>query len=122
MTRLRSHTKSAHKVTITEYKAMYGPDLFPIKTVYHRCGICEELVVLDSDHIATHLKKPGHNITHKNYNEGFMVDTRNKGISSRLSHVGCSYQGAPDILPKHDFPSIPSLPPKTRDKRAFKPV
>lgn len=76
MTRLRSHTKSAHKVTITEYKAQFGPDLVPIVPVYHRCGICEELVLLDSDHIAVHLKKPGHYITHKNYNEGYMVDSR----------------------------------------------
>ena len=76
MTRLRSHTKSTHKVTITEYKAQFGPDLFPIVPVYHRCGICEELVLLDSDHIAVHLKRPGHFITHKNYNEGYMVDSR----------------------------------------------
>jgi len=76
MTRLRSHTKAAHKITITEYKAQFGPDLVPVVPVYHRCGICEELVLLDSDHVAVHLKKPGHYISHKNYNEGYMVDSR----------------------------------------------
>jgi len=76
MTGLRSHTKSHHKITITEYKKEFGVDLVPVKYVYHRCGICEELIVLDSDHVAVHLKKPGHNITHKNYNAGYMVDTR----------------------------------------------
>jgi len=86
MTRLRWHTKSAHKITITEYKAQFGPDLIPVETIYHRCGICEELVLLDSDHIAVHLKKPGHNITHKNYNDGFMVDTR----SSKFTKKGFS--------------------------------
>ena len=64
MTRLRSHTKSAHKTTITEYKAQFGSDLVPIEIIYHRCGICGELVLLDSDHIAVHLKRPGHYITH----------------------------------------------------------
>jgi len=76
MTRLRSHTKASHKITITEYKAQFGPDLVPVFPVYHRCGICEELVLLDSDHVAVHLKKPGHYISHKNYNEGYMVDSR----------------------------------------------
>ena len=34
-TRLRSHTKSAHGITITEYKAQFGvPD--PVEPVYHR--------------------------------------------------------------------------------------
>ena len=77
MTRLRSHTKSVHKVTITEYKAMFGAELTPLAVVWHRCGICHKLVMLDSDHIAVHLKSGGHpKITHKNYNEAFMVDTR----------------------------------------------
>lgn len=81
ITRLRSHTKSTHKVTITEYKAQFGPDLVPLETIYHRCGICSELVLLDSDHIAVHLKRPGHYITHKNYNDAYMVDTR-KGMGT----------------------------------------
>ena len=77
MTRLRSHTKGVHKVTITEYKAMFGPDLTPLAVVWHRCGICQKLLMLDSDHVAVHLKSGGHpRITHKDYNEAFMVDTR----------------------------------------------
>ena len=77
MTRLRSHTKGVHKVPITEYKAMFGPDLTPLAVVWHRCGICQKLLMLDSDHVAVHLKSGGHpRITHKDYNEAFMVDTR----------------------------------------------
>ena len=84
MTRLRSHTKSVHKVTITEYKAMFGPDLTPLAVVWHRCGICSQLIMLDSDHVAVHLKSGGHpRVTHKDYNEAFMVDTRTTKHCSR---------------------------------------
>ena len=75
MTSLRAHTKSVHKVTITEYKEQFG-QLVPVKRVMHRCGICKELVLLDSDQIASHLKSPGHSITHKNYNANYMQDSR----------------------------------------------
>ena len=75
-TRLRSHTKSAHGITITEYKAQFGnPD--PVEPVYHRCGVCSQLIFLDSDAVAVHLKSGGHpRITHKDYNDQYMVDSR----------------------------------------------
>ena len=77
MTRLRTHTKSHHQMTITEYKERFGSELIPVEIVWHRCGVCEELVMLDSDHIAVHLKRGGHpRITHKDYNDQYMVDTR----------------------------------------------
>ena len=77
MTQLRSHTKAAHGITITEYKAQFGSDLEPVEPVYHRCGVCSQIIFLDSDAVATHLKSGGHpRITHKDYNDTFMVDTR----------------------------------------------
>jgi hypothetical protein len=75
ITNLRAHTKSAHKLTITEYKKQYG-QLVPVKVVMHKCGICSELILLDSDQIAAHLKIPGHNISHKKYNTAYMQDSR----------------------------------------------
>ena len=56
---LRAHTKSHHAMTITEYKDRFGPDLVPVEVVWHQCGVCGELVMLDSDHVAVHLKKRG---------------------------------------------------------------
>ena len=77
MTQLRSHTKAAHGITITEYKAQFGSDLEPVEPVYHRCSICSQIIFLDSDAVAVHLKSGGHpRITHKDYNDTFMVDTR----------------------------------------------
>jgi len=112
MTRLRSHTKSAHKTTITEYKAQFGSDLVPIEIIYHRCGICGELVLLDSDHIAVHLKRPGHYITHKNYNDGYMVDSR----SSKYNMGKRIYSDKP---PELHFPQQgqPVLNIKERSRR-----
>ena len=84
MTSLRAHTKSAHKVSITEYKARYGAQLVPVKMTVHRCGICGDLVRLDSDHIAAHLKTPGHSMSHKNYNAAFMRDSRDSCMHKNL--------------------------------------
>ena len=75
MSCLRAHTKSAHAMTITEYKDQFG-QLVPVKMMMHQCALCKQEVLLDSDHIAAHLKTHGHNITHKNYNANYMQDSR----------------------------------------------
>ena len=36
MTRMRTHTKSHHNMTITEYKERFGPELIPVEIVWHR--------------------------------------------------------------------------------------
>ena len=42
-----------------------------------RCGLCQELIFLDSDAIAVHMKSGGHpRISPKDYNDQFMVDSR----------------------------------------------
>ena len=75
VTAMRGHTKSAHKMSISEYKEKYNQTYFDlVELVLHQCGICEEYVLLDSDYIAQHLKSGGgfHDITHGNYNAKFM--------------------------------------------------
>ena len=57
---------------------MYGNHRdFIAEKMYHKCGICDTTVLLDSDDIAHHLRKY-HSITHKNYNEKFMVRKNEK--------------------------------------------
>ena len=65
---------------ITEYKEKYlnGGLYEIIEKIYHKCGICEAAIILDSDSVATHLKRPGHNITHGKYNEQFMIKANGK--------------------------------------------
>ena len=69
MTGMRSHTRSAHKMPISEYKAKFGilKDKI-LETVYHQCGLCHKDVLLDSDEIMMHLKR-SHKISHKKLNE-----------------------------------------------------
>ena len=39
MTRLRTHTKSHHQITITEYKERFGSELEPVEIVWHRYSV-----------------------------------------------------------------------------------
>ena len=77
LTRMRSHTRTAHGMTITEYKERYNQHYYdPIQLVLHRCGICPEYLLLDSDVVAQHLRsnmKTHGSITHANYNKKFMT-------------------------------------------------
>ena len=87
---MRGHTKSAHKMSISDYKEKFGNHRTQIiEKIYHECGLCHQVheeiyntfyiinisimkaILLDSDDIAFHLKK-NHNITHKDYNAKFM--------------------------------------------------
>ena len=80
LTKMRSHTKTAHNINITEYKAKFGGNLKPLEPVYHRCGVCSKKIFLDADAIAVHLRSGGHpRITFKDYSDTFMVDTRPSG-------------------------------------------
>ena len=71
---MRCHTKKTHSMKITEYKEKYG-ELDIIKPVYHKCAICSAVMILDSDNIASHLRKKSlHNTTFGAYNQQFLVD------------------------------------------------
>ena len=76
LTRMRGHTKSRHKMTITEYKKKFNQHYYdPISLVLHRCALCGEYLVLDSDVIAQHLRgnsKTHGKISHADYNKQFM--------------------------------------------------
>ena len=77
LTRMRSHTRTAHKMRVTQYKEIYNQQYYdPIQLVLHRCGICGEYLLLDSDVVAQHLRsnmKTHGSISHANYNKKFMT-------------------------------------------------
>ena len=69
--RMRAHTKDKHNINITDYKLKFDLQGFDIiDKVFHKCTLCLDIMLLDSDTIATHLNK--HNITHKAYNDKYM--------------------------------------------------
>jgi len=72
LTTMRGHTKSKHSLPISDYKNIHGNHRDQIiEKIYHKCGLCQQALLLDSDEIAGHLKSK-HEITHKDYNSRFM--------------------------------------------------
>merc|ERR1719342_1487548 len=76
---MREHTKRAHNVHVSDYKAKYNISndrhYELVEKVYHRCAICSHLILLDSDNVAGHIRK--HGISHANYNSKYMVNRNN---------------------------------------------
>ena len=44
-----------------------------LQRVLHKCALCKELLLLDSDAIAMHLKSKHKGVTHREYNARHMV-------------------------------------------------
>ena len=81
---MRGHTKSKHGMVITEYKEKFNQHYFDLEEkILHKCGVCEELLLLDSDCIAHHLSnnRGSHGLTHAQYNAMYMV-TKNTGAKN----------------------------------------
>jgi len=75
LTNLRNHTKTVHGMVITEYKEKFNQHYFDlVEKILHKCGLCGELLLLDSDCVAKHLmnNKMSHKMTHGEYNAKFM--------------------------------------------------
>ena len=67
ITGLRKHVKGHHKITLTQYKELYGDHKKQIlQLVHHKCFFCKKSLLLDTDEISTHLKKV-HKVTYKDY-------------------------------------------------------
>jgi hypothetical protein len=55
---LEEHILSHNKMTIKEYKKLYGiPRTQITQFVFHKCGICTEELLLDVNIITKHVKK-----------------------------------------------------------------
>jgi len=71
LTRLRGHTKDKHDLSITDYKIKFNLQVLEVtEKVFHKCALCSEIMLLDSDAIAQHLHK--HSISHRTYNDKHM--------------------------------------------------
>ena len=97
----KEHLPRAHNMSIVDYKRQFGRKLKMVEKVLHRCVICQELVTHDMDSIGVHLKKPGHNISHKNYNMAYLVDTRSQKRKSKSFYQNV-YQPFHETDLKHD--------------------
>ena len=89
-TKMRSHTKSRHGISITDYKKQYGLLVENIvEAIYHKCGICNKGILLDGDTLATHARF--HGVTHKAYSEKYITlrtqDDKNTVVKMAISGV-----------------------------------
>ena len=75
---MRTHSKNKHRMTINEYKDMFGNHRDQIvKEVYHMCGFCHEEIMLDADSIDLHVRRR-HKISLKEYNANFITGSQRK--------------------------------------------
>ena len=78
VSKMRHHTVNTHKINIKTYKERFGnhkQDL--VREVYHKCGICEVDILLDSDYIKNH-SYDIHGVKQSVYNAEFLVPRKNK--------------------------------------------
>ena len=94
---MRGHTKSRHNMIITDYKNKFNQHNYDqIDPIFHNCGICGDEIMLDSDAIANHLriKHKTHKITHREYNEAYMVRVKDVQNTRRIKekHLDKTYE------------------------------
>ena len=78
---MRAHTRKAHQLSISDYKAKYGAlKDHIVEEIYHKCGICSKALLLDSDSMSPHVKS--HGLTHKEYSARFMTLRQQSSYSS----------------------------------------
>ena len=70
---MRSHTRRHHNMSVKEYQAKHGSIKENMsKVTLHRCKLCSEDVLLDSDDIHNHANHK-HRMSMKEYTTRFLV-------------------------------------------------
>ena len=79
VTAMRFHAKNKHGTSIREYQEEYGNIKENMtKVVWHKCKLCPEEFLLDTDDIHRHATIK-HQISLKEYNFRFTISAKNKG-------------------------------------------
>ena len=79
---MRTHTLNSHGMQITMYKEMYG-QFEIIEKVFHKCHLCEKIVLLDSDTLGAHIKR-AHQMKEKTYKKKFCISKPAAGDNQTL--------------------------------------
>ena len=92
---LGKHVNNIHKSTVKEYKSLFGdPRKQIIKLVFHKCAICQKVLLFNTDDISKHLKK-SHQVAYKEYIKEHMVEsndsqqTQSIGEKKNLVTIKC---------------------------------
>ena len=93
---MRCHTKKAHGIVITEYRRMHGElERHMLEAVYHKCQICEKVILLESDCINTHVKTHSKVLTMREYSARYLVlkkpgeRKRNHSVRKSEKEIDC---------------------------------
>ena len=70
VSKMNIHTKKTHFLVLSKYIEIYG-QLEILEAVYHKCGLCSEVMMVDKKTIISHLKKK-HTIPVAAYHAQFM--------------------------------------------------
>ena len=72
LTAMRSHTRKMHDMSIAEYRKKFG-DLANhlVEMVYHKCKLCDKVLLLDADRIHHHART--HGVSLKTYTATYMT-------------------------------------------------
>jgi hypothetical protein len=69
-----NHTRRVHCLSLAEYKDIYGDHKMTlVRKMCHKCGVCEEVLLLDAIEVAIHLRRKKHNISQKKYIKCFIT-------------------------------------------------
>jgi hypothetical protein len=90
---LEEHTQSHHKMTIKEYKQLYGnPRTQIIHIVYHQCGLCRDDLLLDHNVLEKHVKRC-HQVEFKEYCNKFLPSVEeNKTVIIRCDQCSKTFK------------------------------
>ena len=79
MSSFSTHSNSVHCLKLSEYTYYYGDHKKTIsRKMYHSCGLCKQVLLLDLNEIKSHLFRGKHNLSLTDYREKFMKLERSK--------------------------------------------
>ena len=108
---LTKHLRGVHKKSVVEYREMYGePKKQLLRLVHHKCGVCNEDILLDYLVLVKHLRK-AHNIrgsATSEYNSKYMDMIQPKIRKMKSNETPVKLQSAAFSTP----PSTPFAVPK----------
>ena len=70
LTDMQIHTRKSHNMSMTEYTGEYG-QMEIVDLVYHKCGLCSFVMIMDRKTIMNHVRK--HGFTFSNYGIAFIT-------------------------------------------------
>ena len=119
---LTKHLRGVHKKSVLEYREMYGePKKQLLRLVHHKCGVCNEDILLDYLVLVKHLRK-AHNIrgvATSEYNSKYMDMIQPKKFKAKKTPMKeqpvASFSTAPSTpfaVPKPPS-SLPSSSPSS---------